>query len=670
LNGAEIFRNNLPQGPLTYATPAISEGVDDGQFYFASPVDPTLLRGGENTLAVEVHQAAGGGDDLSFALALEANVDFQRPSVAITSPTNRASIGSASIPIETQVMDPDGVVSMVTFFANGVEAGTVITPPFSFVYSNVSAGSYVLQAVARDNTGLTSTSAPVNVTVPPRLVPSGALWKYLDDGTDPGPSWTAPAFDDSRWSNGLAQLGLGEGDVATFLQGIGTVTGSNIVTYYFRHGFDLSSTAGISNLVLRLVRDDGAVVYLNQSEVFRINMAPGPTSASSFARQVVSSDRTFHAIRVNPALLHPGRNVLAVEMHQFNLTSSDMSFDLELRPNLPPTPPVVALVSPGEGTLFGPTNITLAALASDFDDPIVSVAFFMDNNRRGTDTTDSYEIDGRNFSLDVGDVDAGRYVLRAVATDNSGLSTTSAPVSLTVAYAPVLTTLITTGSVWKYLDTGVDQGTAWRAALFDDRSWKSGRAKFGTNDPAITIIDLTPVNVNITTYFRHRFSVNGAAGYTNLSFRVLRDDGVVVYLNGVELFRSNMPSGLIEFSSWASLGIGGTNESFYLPVSTPADALMNGENVLAVELHQVQSVTTLDAGFDLGLVGIALPAAIAPAIDIRITPTGAMLSWQGAGFTLQDSSAAIGPYTNRVLGTNAYVLPNPIGSRFFRLIKP
>ncbi len=47
------------------------------------------------------------------------------------------------------------------------------------------------------------------------LLPVGSTWHYLDDGVDPGPTWTLPSFDDSGWSVGDAQLGYSDGDEVT-----------------------------------------------------------------------------------------------------------------------------------------------------------------------------------------------------------------------------------------------------------------------------------------------------------------------------------------------------------------------------------------------------------------------------------------------------------------------
>jgi hypothetical protein len=150
---------------------------------------------------------------------------------------------------------------------------------------------------------------------------------------------------------------------------------------------------------------------------------------------------------------------------------------------------------------------------------------------------------------------------------------------------------------------------------------------------------------------------------------VLRDDGVVAYLNNVEVFRSNMPTGQVFFSTLSPMAIGGTNEFHYLLINTNADALINGVNVLAVELHQ--SAGTSDAGFDLGLTGVAQPSAIAPALNINYAGADLIVSWTGNGFTLQEGLRVEGPYTNRVSNPNSYTVPNPTSvSRFYRLFKP
>jgi hypothetical protein len=168
-------------------------------------------------------------------------------------------------------------------------------------------------------------------------------------------------------------------------------------------------------------------------------------------------------------------------------------------------------------------------------------------------------------------------------------------------------TLVPTGSVWRYLDNGSDQGTGWRAPAFDDSGWAWGPAQLGYGDGD----EVTTVSYGanssakyITTYFRKSFTVADAAAFTGLNLRVLRDDGVVVYLNGTEIYRNNLPTGTISYTTLAPTAISGTEESTTFLSSSPGTGvLVTGNNVLAVEIHQ-QSGTSSDISFDLELTGV------------------------------------------------------------------
>src|SRR5437868_2400606 len=64
------------------------------------------------------------------------------------------------------------------------------------------------------------------------ILPAGSVWKYLDTGVDQGTTWREPAFDDTSWAAGPAQLGFGDGDEATVINHF--PNGSPIITAYFR----------------------------------------------------------------------------------------------------------------------------------------------------------------------------------------------------------------------------------------------------------------------------------------------------------------------------------------------------------------------------------------------------------------------------------------------------
>ncbi len=160
-------------------------------------------------------------------------------------------------------------------------------------------------------------------------------------------------------------------------------------------------------------------------------------------------------------------------------------------------------------------------------------------------------------------------------------------------------------SEWKYLDDGSDQGTAWRDNNFDDTSWKSGMGSFGYgNGDERTKIGYGG-NANqkyITTYFRKTFDVNNPDEFTELEIKLMRDDGAVIYLNGNEVLRSNMPEWQIRYSTPAQTSITGLDETSFTEYKINSDYLQKGKNVIAVEIHQV-SKSSSDIRFDMILTG-------------------------------------------------------------------
>lgn len=182
------------------------------------------------------------------------------------------------------------------------------------------------------------------------VVPLGSEWVYLDNGTDPGADWIEGGFDDSSWERGRAELGYGDGDEATEIDD----SRANYPTYYFRYRFEPEQVLAGTEATLRLRRDDGAIVYLNGVEVMRSNMNDGPVAHSDFARGVVDEEDAYVSMAVDASLLTEGDdNVLAVEIHQANATSSDTSFDLELTLERPLEPKLfLSRVGESESLMF------------------------------------------------------------------------------------------------------------------------------------------------------------------------------------------------------------------------------------------------------------------------------------------------------------------------------
>lgn len=163
-----------------------------------------------------------------------------------------------------------------------------------------------------------------------QLVGSMAEWAYLDDGSAPE-GWNAADFDDSDWARGNAQLGYGDGDEATELS-FGPDADDKFTTTYFRKSFTMDDPEDTIKLTLRLLRDDGAVVYINGEEVVRSNMPDGEVTTSTYAGSGIggSAESTFYEYALYSDALQAGENLVAVEVHQSDAGSSDLSFDMDL----------------------------------------------------------------------------------------------------------------------------------------------------------------------------------------------------------------------------------------------------------------------------------------------------------------------------------------------------
>lgn len=161
------------------------------------------------------------------------------------------------------------------------------------------------------------------------LIGEGDLWRYLDDGSDQGTVWRGTGFDDSEWNEGRAELGYGDGDEETLLS-FGDDGDAKFATTYFRRRFQVDTLLDAESLSLRLKYDDAAAVYLNGSEVLRTPNLPAGAAFNDYASDDVDDEDRFEVFALPPHLLVRGANVLALEIHQGDGQSSDISFDAEL----------------------------------------------------------------------------------------------------------------------------------------------------------------------------------------------------------------------------------------------------------------------------------------------------------------------------------------------------
>lgn len=221
-------------------------------------------------------------------------------------------------------------------------------------------------------------------------------------------------------------------------------------------------------------------------------------------------------------------------------------------------------------------------------------------------------------------------------------------------------------SIWAWDESGTDLGTAWRARDYNDSHWSRGRGIFAFEFDPINVCagaKNTALSLGTTTYyFRFPFVVPRTSGKAILGWTEFIDDGAIIYLNGQQLRRVNMPAGTITATTPALTNREATCSSAGVTITN----LLEGTNLLAVELHQAG--TDFDAVFGLRLTAtIQLPYAVPVALHIDRAPSGQLvLSWPGRQGLLKAGATPSGPWSS--VATNSPVLLSPeLSTSFFRL---
>ena len=160
------------------------------------------------------------------------------------------------------------------------------------------------------------------LSILPHLVSFTGSWKFRQPNSGLPSDWFDPAFDDSSWAAGK---GLFYFDSRALPAPKGTPLKLGKSTYYFRTHFS-AADAGRGTLNLSTIIDDGAVFYLNGKEIFRLGMAEGPVDYSTTANRLVGLAALEGPFQVPVDNLVAGDNLLAVEVHQTDPSSSDIVF--------------------------------------------------------------------------------------------------------------------------------------------------------------------------------------------------------------------------------------------------------------------------------------------------------------------------------------------------------
>lgn len=240
------------------------------------------------------------------------------------------------------------------------------------------------------------------------LVQAGREWRLLGEKSAPV-GWTEVDFDDSAWHRRRLELGL--------IDPLGgNAHGVKSTTTYLRHRFQVDDPSFLRNAVLRVKQSDGAIVYLNGREIFRVNLPGDEVTYRTLALEAVQgiAREVFTPVKLDPELLRKGTNVLAVEVHRAAHNLADLTFDAELNANwLEPREKPTAAFTNVDGALFNvDRDTTVEVDAVDGDGSVRSVTLLVDGKEAGT-------VETRPFRFEV-PVRSGPQRLTALVYDDSG----------------------------------------------------------------------------------------------------------------------------------------------------------------------------------------------------------------------------------------------------------
>ena len=195
---------------------------------------------------------------------------------------------------------------------------------------------------------------------------------------------------------------------------------------------------------------------------------------------------------------------------------------------------------------------------------------------------------------------------RSVSTVASPLG----PITGTAVARTAIVDSIASGNSWKYFVSATAPAANWKDSSFSDASWSAGNSRLGfgagggTNATSITAVDTDPVTAgtqkNLTYYFRRTISIPNPALLTGATLEIQRDDGCVVYLNGTEISRQNMPAGTITHTTPASSDTSAADAQVWFPIPISPASLATGNNLFAAEVH-ILANNSVRMGFNLRL---------------------------------------------------------------------
>ena len=252
-----------------------------------------------------------------------------------------------------------------------------------------------------------------------------------------------------------------------------------------------------------------------------------------------------------------------------------------------------------------PAEATKAELQISTDNATwqtLSITPLADGNAKGAYLKQAFTVTSDHAEI-LGLTGGTQYYFKLIVTggkDEGEYTANATPKKATVS-AEIIST---ENTVWSYLDNNIDPGTeqdryAWTNPLYDDRAWKSAKGSFGAKKGGVeglnggfTINTLLNQYIDgvsgadIPTYFfRTKFHIQDASKVMSLTGNFVIDDAAIIYINGVKAAEFNVPSdGYPNNMSYGSAVVYDAPGSATINI-TDTSMLVNGENTIAVELH-------------------------------------------------------------------------------------
>lgn len=366
-----------------------------------------------------------------------------RPSTTITAPANGAIFNRpANVLISATGNDADGSVSKVEFYASGALIGTDTTSPFAITWNDVPSGSHVLTTRAYDNRGAFRDSLPITITGntrPTVALTSPATGAVVAAPTNVSVRAMAADADDGvamvEFYNGAVKVGT-DIEAPYEFQWNGVPSGTYSLT---AKAYDTRGGATVSSVSM-LVVDDVPTVSLTAPAAGTVINAPGSytltasASDSDGAINRVEFYRGSTLIGVDAAAPYSvlwsdivagtySITAKAYDDRGLSKVTSSVTFVANAQPSVTITSPTM------DAVVVAPADVLIQTSASDTDDGVAMVEFYVNGQLRATDTA-------APFTLQADNMPAGTYTLTAKAYDNRGGATLSSPTTLVVNERP------------------------------------------------------------------------------------------------------------------------------------------------------------------------------------------------------------------------------------------